>query len=161
MLANMTILMDKAVEGAQRGVQAGGQMGEQAGRQAGEMMRGGSGMHGGGFFLEGLGMAVVWAVVILLVLWIVRNWSNPNNRVASFLHGLVTNVQSTIHSVAQSTGQASAPVTSGGQSALEILQSRYAKGEISREEYQTIRGDLLGEVVAAAVASSEAAPVQA
>jgi hypothetical protein len=154
MLANVALLMEQAVGVAQQGVQAGGQMAGQMGRQAGEMMRGGPGMHGGGFFWGGLGTAVVWAGIILLVLWIVRNWSNPNNRVASFLRGLVTNVQSTV----QSTVQPSTPVTSSGQSALEVLQSRYAKGEISREEYQTIRRDLVGEVAPVALTETATAP---
>ena len=149
MLAKMALLMDKTVEGAQRGVQAGGQMGEQMGRQMEGMMRG---EHGGSFLWEGLGVAVVWAVVILLVLWIVRNWSNPNNRVASFLRGLLTSLQPSDNTVRSSA-------VSSQQTPLEVLQSRYAKGEISREEYQAIRADLASEVPAAPV--SEASTAQA
>ncbi len=34
------------------------------------------------------------------------------------------------------------PGWGGGESAKEILERRYARGEISREEYQTIKQDL-------------------
>jgi putative membrane protein len=39
-----------------------------------------------------------------------------------------------------STGQQKQPATR--EDSLEILRQRYARGEISREEYQTIREDL-------------------
>lgn len=35
------------------------------------------------------------------------------------------------------------PTTKGDESALEILKRRYAQGEITREEFETIRRDLL------------------
>jgi putative membrane protein len=34
--------------------------------------------------------------------------------------------------------------TTGGQTSLDILKARYARGEISREEYLNIRSDLEG-----------------
>jgi putative membrane protein len=34
---------------------------------------------------------------------------------------------------------------SGGSRALEIVQERYARGEITREQYEKMRRDLLGE----------------
>jgi putative membrane protein len=91
----------------------------------GGMMRGGP----GGFFLGGL-LSVVWtALLVLLVLWIVRNWS-----------GITAALRRTA-----STIQSSSPATGATQTPLEIVQTRYAKGEISREEYEAIRRDLLGE----------------
>ena len=91
------------------------------------MMRGG---HGGGFLLGGL-MSVLWTVLIVLaVLWVVRNWSK--------ITGYVRRTASSV--------QASSPVVAVTQTPLEILQTRYAKGEINREEYESIRRDLSGEV---------------
>lgn len=93
------------------------------------MMRGGHGGFGG-FFLGGL-MSVLWTVVIvLLVLWVTRNWSS---------------ITSSARRAASSLQTSSAPA--GTQTPLEILQTRYAKGEITREEYETIRRDLTGEPV--------------
>lgn len=91
------------------------------------MMRGG---HGGGFLLGGL-MSVLWTVLIVLaVLWVVRNWS----KITGYARRTASSVQ------------ASSPVVAVTQTPLEILQTRYAKGEINREEYESIRRDLSGEV---------------
>jgi putative membrane protein len=54
--------------------------------------------------------------VILLVVWLVRRFSG--NSTSSILQ------------------------TGSGQSAKEIAQARYARGEISRDEYQNILADL-------------------
>lgn len=35
-------------------------------------------------------------------------------------------------------------LANGGDNPLEILKRRYARGEISREEYEQVRKDLLG-----------------
>jgi putative membrane protein len=75
----------------------------------------------GGFGWIGmiLGMVVMVAVLIglvLLVVWAVRRMGG-------------------------STSPQSAP-TSASQSALDIAQTRYAKGEINRDEYQQIVADL-------------------
>lgn len=39
-------------------------------------------------------------------------------------------------------GNYSLPNTSQSRSALDVLNERYARGEISREEYQVMRDDL-------------------
>jgi len=93
---------------------------------AANMMRGG---RGGGFLLGGL-MSLLWTVLIVLaVLWVVRNWSQ--------ITGYVRRTASSV--------QASTPAVASLQTPLEILQTRYAKGEINREEYENIRRDLTGE----------------
>lgn len=73
----------------------------------------------GAMMAGGLGMLVFWGLVLGLVVWAVRGFggSNPQHPPSS-------------------TQPGSQPT------ALEILQARYARGEISREEYETIRRDL-------------------
>jgi uncharacterized membrane protein len=110
------------------------------------MMRGG---HPGGFFLGGLMTAVWAALIVLLVLWVIRNWSSPRNPITAFTRRAAAAVQ------------ASNPVAGGTQTPLEILQTRYAKGEINREEYETIRRDLTGETPSAPVPPVEVPPAQA
>ncbi len=66
-----------------------------------------------------LGLVITVAILIglvLLVIWLVRRFSR---------NGSPTNIQ-----------------PSGGQPAKDIAQARYARGEISREEYQQIVSDL-------------------
>lgn len=78
---------------------------------------GGTNMHWwyGGWW-GGLGMILFWIVVFLGIIWLVRVVSQPNSK------------------------QEQMRETS--QSALEILQRRYASGEISKEEYLEIKGEL-------------------
>ncbi len=92
---------------------------------AGTMMRGGH----GGFFLGGV-MSLLWTVaIVLLVLWVTRHWSS----ITSYFRRSTASVQ------------ANGAPTVTSQTPLEILQVRYAKGEITREEYDTMRHDLGGE----------------
>ncbi|MDQ3247570.1 MAG: hypothetical protein M3Q45_00035, partial [Chloroflexota bacterium] len=61
---------------------------EMAGQMNG-MLRGG---HGGGFFLGGL-MSLLWTVLIVLaVLWVVRNWAS----IKTSLTGLANRAASTV-----------------------------------------------------------------
>ena len=107
------------------------------------LMRGGPGGHGGGFMVGGL-MSVLWTVVIVLaVLWVTRNWDS---------------IKGYANRAASSLKVGSAPVS---QAPLEILQMRYAKGEITREEYDTIRRDLTGEPAPAAAPAAEPVAPQA
>ncbi|MAT43709.1 MAG: hypothetical protein CL609_15335 [Anaerolineaceae bacterium] len=84
-------------------------------------MMGGFGSFGGfGWIGMVLNLIISIAVIIgliLLVVWAVRRFSGSN-------------YQSGIQSP-------------GSQSAKEIAQARYARGEISREEYQQILSDLI------------------
>lgn len=75
----------------------------------------------GGFGWIGmiLGLVITIAVIIglvLLVIWVVRRMSGNNAQLG--------------------------PKNLTGQSALDIVQARYARGEINREEYQQILSDL-------------------
>jgi putative membrane protein len=98
-------------------------------------------MRGGGFFFGQL-MELLWTILIVLaVLWVVRNWSS-----------ITASLRRTASSMQPSSA---APVTP--QTPLEIVQIRYAKGEITREEYETLRRDLLGEPPAAAPPSETVA----
>lgn len=91
------------------------------------MARGGPGGFPGGFLLGGL-MSVLWTVlIVLLVLWVTQNWA----QITGYFRRTATAMKS------------STPAAT--QTPLAIVQTRYAKGEISREEYETLRRDLAGE----------------
>ena len=93
------------------------------------MMRGGG--HGG--FGGGLGSVFSTVIIVLAVLWVVKNW----DKISAWL-------KNTFSSLKKSVATA-ATTSSSGQAPLEIVQMRYAKGEISKEEYETLRRDLSGE----------------
>ena len=81
------------------------------------MMMGGFGIYGWIGMILGLVITIgVIVGLIFLVVWAVRQMSG--NHVQSGLQNLA------------------------GQSARDIAQARYAKGEINREEYQQIISDL-------------------
>jgi putative membrane protein len=82
-------------------------------------MMGSFGFGGMGWIWMILGLVITIGVIVglvLLVVWAVRRMSGNST---------------------QSTTQ-----VGSGQSARDIVQARYAKGEISREEYQQILSDL-------------------
>lgn len=134
MQSEMLILLNKPFEGGPVGGPAGG------------MMRGG---HPGGFFLGGLSTAIWAALIVLLVLWIIRNWSSPKNPITNFTRR------------AASAIQANTSPVSNTQTPLQILQARYAKGEVNREEYEAIRRDLVGEPVSPPVPAPAATSAEA
>lgn len=77
----------------------------------------------GGMFFGGLMMVVFWGGLIALLVLAVRGFSRNSttseyNRNRDMLPGSAT------------------------QTPLEILQARYAKGEVGKEEYETIFQDL-------------------
>ena len=72
----------------------------------------------GAMMMGGLGMLTFWALLVGLVVWGIRSFTERNE-----------------NSAPQSSGIRLTP--------LEILQGRYASGEISRDEYETIRHDLI------------------
>jgi len=79
-------------------------------------MMGGGGMGYGGFGLIGLLFNLVIIIgVVVLVVWAVKRFTSGNTN----------------------WNQAS-----GNQSPRDILQARYARGEITREQYQQMLNDL-------------------
>lgn len=73
-------------------------------------------MYDGHWFGFGGGiMWLVWILIIVAVIWVIRS--------------------------AASSGNSKPPPTSR-ESALEILKTRYARGEISAEEYQRMRREI-------------------
>jgi len=121
-----------------------GQMGDMMRRPMGDMMHGGH----GGFFFGGLMTAVWAAIIVLLVLWIAKNWSSPKNPIPGLFRRASTAVQANVGK-------------SATQTPLEILQVRYAKGEINRDEYEMIRRDLTGEAPSVEVPVTQVPPPEA
>ncbi|MEZ4713816.1 MAG: SHOCT domain-containing protein [Caldilineaceae bacterium] len=114
--------------------------------QRGDFGRGGRG-HGFGFFPFFPLLTLI--ALALLAFWIWRNWNGRNNFVeatANALHGGADRFKSAFTSTETSA-----------QSPLQVLQTRYASGEISRDEYLAIRQDLVGGSAADAPASASAA----
>jgi putative membrane protein len=71
--------------------------------------------HGMGWGLGGIGMILVWLIPILLVVFLVRAF------------------------IGRSGGQ---PDERPHKTPLEVLDARYANGEVERDEYLKRRGDL-------------------
>jgi len=79
----------------------------------------GWGMMGGGWFL----WVLLLVLIIIIAVWVVSNLGRRQQREPGIRtqNGAPSNVQ---------------------QTPLEILQTRYAQGEISRDEYERMRQDL-------------------
>ncbi|MCB0108492.1 MAG: SHOCT domain-containing protein [Caldilineaceae bacterium] len=122
-------------------------------RGGGHMMDMGRGF---GFFPGGLlfGLLPLLALLVL-VIWAIRAWSTNRQTPVTAGGG---SAWSTASSVAAPSTRPSATVSSTavGEQPLDVLQMRYAKGEISRAEYDTIREDILRDrqVDTSAVATS-------
>jgi putative membrane protein len=79
-------------------------------------------MMGYGFDMFGLGsiwMILFWVVIIGLIVWGVTRIVRANSKSS-------TNI----------------PPSSGQPSALDILKQRYARGEISKDQFEEMRRDL-------------------
>ena len=68
----------------------------------------------GGFF-----MIIVWVAVILFVLWAVRELSGGNR-----------------------DGRKSGGGTENGKAALDILKERYAKNELTKEQFEAMKKEI-------------------
>jgi putative membrane protein len=79
----------------------------------------------GNWLLMGLGMLLFWAFVVAGIVWLVHY---TGRRPATPEHGVPL-------------GKPAGPVR---PSALEILDERYARGEIGEEEYRARRDTLTG-----------------
>jgi putative membrane protein len=84
------------------------------------------GWTGGEWVLAGVGMLLFWALVVAGVIWLVRHLSA--DRRSSGERGVPLDK----------------PVSPDRPSAREILDERYARGEIGDEEYRTRRDTLAG-----------------
>jgi len=71
----------------------------------------------GGWLMGGLMMLLFWGGLILLIVLAVRAFARSGNS---------SQIQT----------------ANGSVNALDILKNRYARGEISKEEFETIRHDL-------------------
>ena len=76
---------------------------------------------GGGWFLGGLMMLLFWAAVIGLIVWAITAFSRRQSG---------------------RTDYPSSPQAPQGDRALQIAKERYARGELSREQYDEIRQTL-------------------
>lgn len=88
---------------------------------SGGMMGYGSGMMGGyGSYgiVGGLFMLVFWVAVILAVIWVIKEIFSKKNKDNSY------------------SGQRT-------KSATEILKERYARGEITKEQYEQMKRDIM------------------
>lgn len=108
----------------------------------------------GGLFPGGL--YVLGLALLLLLIWAVRTWSSrttpaavgAGNRVSSYTADLPV------------TRPAPAAATPPVDTPLHALQMRYAKGDISRAEYETIRADLLADSPISPATVAETTPSQ-
>lgn len=95
--------------------------GERVAGYAAQMHWGGDRMDWGwgGWLLMSLGMLAFWVVVAVLIVWLVRASSSSQRQPPS-------------------------ASTSPSQSPLDIARERYARGEITDEEFQRIKRGLAG-----------------
>jgi putative membrane protein len=86
----------------------------------------GDGFGMGGWLLGGLMMLLFWAVVIGLIVWAIWAFTRRQTGYASY----------------SNKPQAPARSAPQGDPTLQIAKERYARGEISREQYDEIRQTL-------------------
>jgi len=104
-----------------------------------------SGGHGYGFPFFGWGMMLIWLIVFLVIAYLV--YQDANKRV---MNGLLWGILVILPMVGvlflilyiiirESNAQKTVPA---GESAMDVLKMRYAKGEITSEEFQKMSEDL-------------------
>ncbi|MDO8522601.1 MAG: SHOCT domain-containing protein [bacterium] len=88
------------------------------------------GNYDGGFlpfhFIGFIGMLAFWALVIAGIVWLVRNASSSPSTGAD-THSIGSNNSST---------------NSAHGTALDILKTRYAKGELTKEQFESMKKDI-------------------
>ena len=81
----------------------------------------GYGIDGGWYghtLFGGLFMIIAWLAVIFFVVWVVRELSGGNRK------------------------SENKNVTDGGKTALDILKERYAKGELTKEQFEAMKKEI-------------------
>ena len=76
--------------------------------------------HGWGWHMGGFGM-IIWIVVLIVVIWLIIRLVTRNDATAG---------RGTQHTLPEN------------ESPLDVLQKRYARGEITREQYLDMKKDL-------------------
>jgi putative membrane protein len=111
----------------------------------GSMMDYRGGGWNGGFPFWGLGMMFFWLVVFLIIAYLVYQDANKRG-MNGLLWGILVLIPVIgvlfliIYIIIRETGgQKAVP---GEKSAMDILKERYAKGEITSEQFQTMSEDL-------------------
>lgn len=67
-------------------------------------------------FGGGFMMILFWVAIIIFIVWIVREMSGKNH----------------------------SDKTSGPKTSIDILKERYAKGEITKEQFESMKKDIIG-----------------
>ncbi|VAX27808.1 hypothetical protein MNBD_IGNAVI01-218 [hydrothermal vent metagenome] len=73
-----------------------------------------NGMFGGGMWFSWL----FWVIIIAVIVWVVIQFNNRNNQPTNFTNNIEK------------------------ETPLDILKKRYAKGEITKDEYDRMKNDL-------------------
>jgi putative membrane protein len=100
---------------------------------------------GFGFPFFGLGMMFFWLIVFLIIAYLVYQDANKRG-MNGLLWGILVIIPVlgvlflVIYIVVRETG--GQKVMSGEKSAVDILKERYAKGEITSEQFQSMSEDL-------------------
>jgi len=111
-------------------------------------MMGGGMMGGFGGGVSGLGLfgglfSLVFSIgllaaLVLLGIWLWRKVSPTLRQPFDFAQGIALSPETTVQPLTRTRSV-------GSQSAREILQIRYARGELTREEYSAMLQDLVRE----------------
>jgi putative membrane protein len=103
------------------------------------------GYNGFGFPFFGWGMMLIWLVLFLVIAYLVYQDANKRG-MNGLLWGILVIIPMVgllfliIYIVIRETGTQK-PVA-GGKTAMDILKERYAKGEITSEQFQKMSEDL-------------------
>jgi uncharacterized membrane protein len=104
------------------------------------MMGGGFGGWGGGGFLGGLGMIFMWIIPLLiigLIVWAIVEGTRRRDDHPTAVYYVQPSV------AAQGPVTTQTPAAIAASAARAILDERYARGDIGREEYLERGGDLV------------------
>jgi putative membrane protein len=110
-----------------------------------DYMWGGDSMYGYGFPFFSWGMILIWFIVALIIGYLV--YQDANNRGMNgllwwilIIIPMIGIIALILYVIIRETGGQKTP--SEGKTALEILKERYAKGEITSEQFQKMSEEL-------------------